>query len=235
MDWATWAPTMAAIRAEFGYPEQADREAALLLRSLLPRPAPAWRDLGVDLRNRRNLLIAGAGPSLAQAPAALFVGQVTVAADGATGRLRELGVVPHAVVTDLDGDPDALAWAGAQGSRMVVHAHGDNPDALRTLVPRLGPLVHGTHQVGPAADLEPLRNVGGFTDGDRAVMLCEELGGRAALLVGFDFDAPPSPYSHKWDPATKPAKLAWARRIVDGVHARGRLHLRRWMPASPAP
>lgn len=231
MDWATWAPTMAAIRAEFGYPEAADRDAALLLRSLMP-PRPAhWRELGVDVRNRRNLVIAGAGPSLAAAPASLFTGQVTVAADGATGRLRELGVVPNVVVTDLDGDPDALSWAAQQGSRMVVHAHGDNIAALRELVPRVGPLIHGTHQVAPDPALEPLRNVGGFTDGDRAVVLCEELGGRAALLVGFDFDAEPSRYSHKWDPRTKPAKLAWAQRIVDGVHARGQLQLRRWVPS----
>lgn len=230
MQWAAWAPTLAAIRNEFGYPEGQDRAAAHLLHSLLPAPPPAWRDLGVELRNRRNLVIVGAGPSLAQAPASLFVGQIVVSADGATQRLRELGVVPHVVVTDLDGDPDALMWAAAQGARFVVHAHGDNVSALRELTPRLGPLVHGTHQVEPTPDLDPLRNVGGFTDGDRAVMLCEELGGRAALLVGFDFDAPPSAYSYKWSPATKPAKLAWAKRIVEAVHARGQLHVRRWMP-----
>ena len=234
MDWTSWSPTMAAIRAEFGYPEADDLAAALELKALLPERPPPWRELGVDVRNRRNLVVAGAGPSLAAAPASLFTGQVTVAADGATGRLRELGVVPHVVVTDLDGDPDALAWAAAHGARMVVHAHGDNRAALRELVPRLGPLVHGTHQVAPAPALEPLRNVGGFTDGDRAVVLCEELGGRAALLVGFDFDADPSRYSHRWDPRTKPAKLAWARRVVEGVHARGRLHVRRWVPAASA-
>lgn len=233
MDWTTWAPQMAAIRAEFGYPEEADRAAALELKALLPAGAPPWRDAGVDVRNRRNLVVVGAGPSLAAAPASLFVGQVTVAADGATGRLRELGVVPNVVVTDLDGDPDALVWAARQGSRMVVHAHGDNRPALKELVPRLGPLVHGTHQVAPEPALEPLRNVGGFTDGDRAVALCEELGGRSALLVGFDFGAEPSRYSHKWDPRTKPAKLAWAKRVVDGVHARGQLHVRRWVPAAP--
>lgn len=231
MDWAAWGPTMAAIRAEFGYAEGPDRDAALLLRRLLPPRPPHWRELGVEARNRRNLVIAGAGPTLAAVPASLFVGQVVVAADGATGRLRELGVVPNLVVTDLDGDPEALAWAAAQGARMVVHAHGDNQEALRDLMPRVGPLVHGTHQVAPDPALEPLRNVGGFTDGDRAVVLCEELGAKAALLVGFDFDAEPSRYSHRWDPRTKPAKLAWARRIVDGVHARGRLHLRRWVPA----
>ncbi len=231
MDWTTWSPTMAAIRAEFGYPEADDRAAALELKALLPAGAPPWRDLGVDIRNRRDLVVAGAGPSLAAAPASLFVGRITVAADGAAGRLRELGVVPNVVVTDLDGDPDALVWAAQQGARMVVHAHGDNRPALAALVPRLGPLVHGTHQVAPEPALEPLRNVGGFTDGDRAVALCEDLGARSAILVGFDFDADPSRYSHKWDPRTKPAKLAWAKRIVEGVHARGKLHVRRWVPA----
>lgn len=229
MQYTAWAPTMAAIRQEFGYAEGPDRDAARLLGGLLPRPPVAWRELGVAVRNRRNLVVVGAGPSLAQAPASLFVGQVVVAADGATQRLRELGIVPHLVVTDLDGDPEALVWAAQQGAHLVVHAHGDNQDALRALVPRLGPLVHGTHQVEPTAELDPLRNVGGFTDGDRAVVLCEELGARAALLVGFDFEAPPSAYSYKWSPVTKPAKLAWARRIVEGVHARGHLHVRRWV------
>lgn len=230
MDWNTWAPTLAAIRAEFGYPAADDRAAAHELRGLLPREKPAWRDLGVDVRNRRNLVIAGAGPSLAKVPSAFFVGQITVAADGATSRLRELGIVPNVVVTDLDGDPDDLAWAAQQGSRMVVHAHGDNRPALRKLVPGLGPLIHGTHQVEPTTDLEPLRNPGGFTDGDRAVVLCEELGARMATLVGFDFEAAPSTYSYRWDPKTKPAKLAWARRIVADVQSRGRLALRLWMP-----
>lgn len=229
MDWSTWSPTMAAIRTQFGYSEADDLAAAHDLRAVMPRDAPAWRTLGVDLRNRRNLVIAGAGPSLAKIPAAFFVGKVTVAADGATTRLRELGVVPNLVVTDLDGDPEDLAWAAAQGSRMVVCAHGDNRAALRKLVPRLGPLVYGTHQVEPQAALDPLHNVGGFTDGDRAVVLAEEFGARHAVLVGFDFDAAPSAYSYRWDARTKPAKLDWAHRIVGAVQARGRLGLQLWL------
>jgi uncharacterized Rossmann fold enzyme len=78
--------------------------------------------------------------------------------------------------------------------------------------------------------LEPLKNVGGFTDGDRAVLLCEHLGARAVLLVGFETDRPPSKYSHQWDPKTKPAKLAWAGRIVEACQGRGRLALTRWVP-----
>lgn len=220
---------MAAIRAEFGYAAEPDREAAHALRKLVP-PTNRLRDLGVEVRNRKDLVVAGCGPGLAEAKASLFVGKAVVAADGATERLRELGIVPRIVVTDLDGDADALAWAGAQGSRMVAHAHGDNRAAVADVVPTLGPLVHGTHQVEPTPGLEPLKNVGGFTDGDRAVLLCEHLGARAALLVGFETDQPPSRYSHSWDPATKPAKLAWAGRIVAACQARGRLALTRWVP-----
>lgn len=229
MDWLAWAPTMAAIREEFGYDPEPDREAAHELRKLVP-PTNRFRDLGVEVRNRKDLVVAGCGPGLAKAKADVFVGKAVVAADGATERLRELGVVPRLVVTDLDGQPEALEWAAAQGSRMVVHAHGDNRKAIAALVPRLGPQVYGTHQLEPQPGLEPLRNVGGFTDGDRAVLLCEALGARAALLVGFETDREPSRYSHGWDPKTKPRKLAWAERIVAECQARGRLALTKWVP-----
>lgn len=180
MEWTAWSPTMAAIRKEFGYEAEPDREAAHALLKLVP-PTNRFRDLGVEVRNRRDLVIAGCGPGLDKAKADVFVGKAVVAADGATERLQELGIVPRLVVTDLDGKPDALRWAGAQGSRMVVHAHGDNRKALADLVPSLGPQVYGTHQLDPQPGLEPLRNVGGFTDGDRAVLLCEALGaGRPA-------------------------------------------------------
>jgi uncharacterized Rossmann fold enzyme len=229
MEWTAWAPTMAAIRAEFGYDAEPDREATHALRKLVPA-TNRFRDLGVEVRNRKDVVIAGCGPGLAKAKANVFVGKAVVAADGATERLQELGIVPRLVVTDLDGKPEALEWAAAQGSRMVVHAHGDNRKAIAELVPKLGPQVYGTHQLEPQPGMEPLRNVGGFTDGDRAVLLCEALGARAALLVGFETDQPPSKYSHSWDPKTKPAKLAWAEKIVAECQARGKLALTKWVP-----
>jgi 2-amino-4-hydroxy-6-hydroxymethyldihydropteridine diphosphokinase len=229
MEWTAWAPTMAAIRAEFGYEAEPDREAAHALHKLVPA-TNRMRDVGVEVRNRRDLVVAGCGPGLVQAKADLFVGKAVVAVDGACERLQELGIVPRVVVTDLDGKPEALQWAAAQGAKMVVHAHGDNRKDLEALVPTLGPQVYGTHQLEPMPGLEPLKNAGGFTDGDRAVLLLEHLGARAALLVGFETDREPSRYSHRWDPKTKPAKLAWAGRIVDECHARGRLALTTWVP-----
>lgn len=229
MEWTAWEPTYRAICAQFGYREEDDRAAARGLRPLVPATS-RFRDLGVQVRNRRDVAVVGAGPSLARIPPAVLAGRVVVACDGAAGWLREGGVVPHVVVTDLDGAPEDLEWAAAQGSAMVVHAHGDNRDAIRELAPRLGPQLYGTYQCTPEPALEPMRNVGGFTDGDRAVLLCEELGARSVLLFGFDFGAPPSRYSHRWDPATKPAKLAWAERIVGEAAARGRMGVARYMP-----
>ncbi len=230
MEWVQWEPQMRAIRAQFGYDQAEDATAAGLLKTLLPKPGPAWRDLGVQLRNRRNLILLGCGPTLERTPPASLVGKVVVAADGAATWLREQRRPPNVVVTDLDGAEEDLVWAAEQGAFMVVHAHGDNQDALRRIVPHLGPLVWGTHQVEPTPALEPMRNLGGFTDGDRAVLLCEALGGRAATLHGFDFKEPPSRYSGRFDPATKPAKLQWAERIVGECHARGQLRLALWKP-----
>jgi hypothetical protein len=230
MDWADWAPQQDAIRAQFGYREADDRAAADDLKGLLPRPPPTWRPLGVQLRNRRNLALLGAGPSLERTPLSLLAGKVLVAADGASTWLREKGVIPNVVVTDLDGAEEDLVWSARQGALMVVHAHGDNRDALRRIVPRLGPQVWGTYATEPEAVLDPLRSLGGFTDGDRAAVLCEALGGLRATLFGFDFAAPPSRYSGRFDPKTKPAKLAWAERIVAAVHARGQLHVTQWRP-----
>jgi uncharacterized Rossmann fold enzyme len=220
---------MAAIRAEFGYEVEPDREAAHALHKLVPA-TNRLRDLGVDVRNRRDVVIAGCGPGLAKVKASLFADKVVVAVDGAAERLQELGVLPRIVVTDLDGKAESLEWAAAQGARMLVHAHGDNRKAIAALAPKLGPQIYGTHQLEPMPGLEPMKNFGGFTDGDRAVLLCEHLGTRAAMLVGFEFDQEPSKYSHQWDPKTKPKKLAWAERIVAECQARGKIALTKWMP-----
>lgn len=228
MQWRDWEATDAAIRAEFGYDLAGDQAAARELHAIVPATS-RHRDLGVLVRNRRNVAVVGAGPSLERTPPALLRDHVVVAADGATTWLRMNGVVPHVVVTDLDGAPDDLVWAAQAGALMVAHAHGDNRPAIQAIAPRLLPQLFGTYQ-GPPLELEPMRNVGGFTDGDRAVVLCEELGARDAILVGFDLDGPPGPLSHTWDPRTKPAKLAWAKRILEGVAARGALRIRSYRP-----
>ncbi len=207
------------ILADFGWRESADAASAHALHARLTGH-DAFRDVGTELKHRPRVIVVGCGPTLDSVKASNLPEGIVVAADGATSRLREIGVLPRVVVSDLDGDVDDLAWAAQQGASFVVHAHGDNQDRLQA-IEHLGPFVAGTYQSTADPALLPMRNIGGLTDGDRAVSLCERFRVKEVMLACFDFDAPPSRYSHHWDPDTKGRKLAWARRIIEGVHARG--------------
>lgn len=222
----TWQEFYPAICAEFGYDPAADEAAASHLQRLLAGRSAKWRELGMELRNR-SVHVLGSGPSLEATPARLLVGARVVACDGATSWARAQGVVPDVVVTDLDGNWEDLQWAATSGAQMVVHAHGDN-DAVLDRVAELGPRLHGTHQ--GLSPMDGLQNVGGFTDGDRAVALLEFVGAREAILHGFDFDDPPHSYSGKPASPTKAAKLAWAKRIVSEIHERGRMRIVNYRP-----
>ncbi len=219
MDWSTWAPDYAAIMAQFGWSEADDRASAQTLRDAVPHRG-GFRHVGTELKHRSVATVVGCGPSIMDANVADLHG-IIVAADGATEWLREQQMVPRIVVTDLDGDTEALHWAAENGSSIVVHAHGANQDRMG-VVSELGSLVCGTYQCAPNDDLQPLRNLGGFTDGDRAVALCEDYGVREVRLLGFDFEAAPSRYSGTWNPATKMQKLAWAKKLINDVNARGK-------------
>lgn len=108
---------------------------------------------------------------------------LVVSADGATKILVDIGITPDLVVTDLDGDLDALINASRKGSILAVHAHGDNLDRLIIVDLFEGPLI-GTTQVEP---LPFVYNFGGFTDGDRAVHILFYAGYRRIMFIGFDF------------------------------------------------
>jgi hypothetical protein len=129
---------------------------------------------------------------------------VFLAADGATAVLLRRGILPDIIVTDLDGSFPDILKANREGSIAVVHAHGDNLDALSRYVPQLDGVI-GTAQCRPP---EGLYNFGGFTDGDRCVFLAKELGAASIKLVGFDYED---------DSVTprKRRKLAWAKRLID--------------------
>ena len=92
---------------------------------------------------------------------------------------------------------------------MVVHAHGDNLDALNRYVPKLEKII-GTVQCRPPSGLY---NFGGFTDGDRCVFLAQELCATSIKLVGFDFD-------DEGVTPRKKRKLAWAKRLIELALAR---------------
>jgi len=149
---------------------------------------------------------------------------VLIAADGATEPCLAASLVPAIIVTDLDGSVASEIAANRRGSRVVLHAHGDNRPTIEEWADQFPGEIMGSWAGSPRPRL---LNVGGFTDGDRAVLLAEHLGATRILLWGFDFRRVDEP-----DPlrrARKLAKLAWARRILADAARRGRARIELWL------
>jgi len=219
MQFSQWLPIYSAILEDFGFSPQRDEEAAELLARLLRDASSPLGEARARVEGRRAVVFGNA-PCLERDIDILLqkgilqggsqegvegrAEAVLLAADGAAAALLGRGIVPHIVVTDLDGSEQALRQASRLGSIMVVHAHGDNLDALARLAPHLEWVI-GTCQCRPPPGLF---NFGGFTDGDRAVFLAVELGASEIELAGFDFE----------DQAVTPRKrkkLAWAKKLID--------------------
>ena len=204
MEFQFWEPIYTEILEDFGFSRIRDEEAALLLSELLKDKKRSMDEAAQRLCGRAAA-ICGNAPSLAKELEGLQERDLAfVAADGAMAVLLSKGVAPDIVVTDLDGPFDAIRSASLMGSLIVIHAHGDNLDALQKYVPLLDQAI-GTTQCQPP---EGLYNFGGFTDGDRCVFLARALGAASIRLLGFDFD----------DPGVTPRKqkkLLWAKRLID--------------------
>jgi uncharacterized Rossmann fold enzyme len=201
-----WEPIYHEILEDFGFSRERDEEAASLLSGLLYKKSPkkSLRDASNLVRDR-IVIVCGNAPSLASEIEKLpSKDGIFIAADGAAGVLLNSGIVPRLVVTDLDGPFATILQADRMGSIIVVHAHGDNMDALKRCVPKLRNVV-GTTQSVP---LENIYNFGGFTDGDRCVFLARRLGAADIRLMGFDYD----------DQSVTPRKgkkLSWAKRLIE--------------------
>ncbi len=228
MRYERWAPFYEEIRAEFGFPFEREVASADLLDRLLPDSArrdPLVR-LGRRLSGRDAIVVGGAPgagpppvwrlPPLGPAPALL-------AADGSAGTCVAAGLVPEVVVTDLDGPIPGQISANQRGSLVVVHAHGDNADALSRWVPEFPGELAGSW-AGPPRPA--LLDVGGFTDGDRAAYLAEELGANRILLWGFDFDRVDE--EEGAGGRRKLRKLGWARRLLGELATSGRSPVLFW-------
>ncbi len=210
-EWLKWYDM---IRGKFGYSIVEDQNAARFLSELLEGKGLNLQVL-TDLIYNKNVLVAGAGPSLEDSLQKISsLKQFTIiAADGASQALLENNVRPDIVVTDLDGSHEHLLQADKMGSIMVVHAHGDNVNLLRNLVPKMRNCI-GTTQVKP---LHNVYNFGGFTDGDRAVFLANEFGAKNIVLVGMDFGEKIGRYSKTKvkDERLKVVKMAVGKELLE--------------------
>lgn len=211
-----WLLIYQDIRRDLGLSEKRDKESAHLLDNFLKTP---------DISSLKNLIegrkvnIFGAGPSL-ELIKKLPKG-INIACDGATSFVLSKKGIPHIVVTDLDGEISALIEAYLRGSIMVIHAHGDNMEVLKSYGP-LFSRAFGTCQLPPFGKLF---SFGGFTDGDRALYMAYHFRPKEIMLYGMDFEGPPGKYSYtpKDRIELKMRKLFWARKFTDELIEEGDL------------
>jgi len=218
LDQTQWQPWYKKIIDTFGYDSSEDRRAAVILNQLLK-----GKQITLDKLKRRindqPTLIFGAGPSLEADLKQISKTRLldicrVITADGATTALLKISKkTPDVIVTDLDGRFEYLKDANDKGAFMVVHAHGDNILELNRYVKDLKNIL-GTTQVEPIGELY---NFGGFTDGDRAVILADELNGNPLALAGMDLGKVTGNFSKEYIPSPdiKKNKLRFCKDILE--------------------
>jgi hypothetical protein len=220
MRYSDWAPIYEEILKDFGFDGAKDDEAAKLASEIIAHKLKAEEKTITEevekLIKGKRVIICGNAPCLEHEirdrekefdVSPLSRDFVVIAADGATSVLLRGALIPDLVCTDLDGVIADIITANRLGSLIVVHAHGDNMDMLKKVLPTLNENVLCTTQSKP---LHNVYNFGGFTDGDRCVFLAKEFGARRIELIGFDFE-------DKNVSEKKRKKLKWAKRLIGDI------------------
>lgn len=206
------------IRDSLGLDEEADRRSRDLLASLL-RDRP-FRDVRSLLEDNK-CIVFGAGPSLEADIEGLRnyiseVKPVIIGADGAADALIKARINPQVVVSDLDSCLQESLQTCSRNGFVFSHAHGDNQDLIRAIVPGLGAGTIGTTQVETKT---PVYNFGGFADGDRACFVASYFRPRKIIIAGMDYGIEEGRYSKNryGRPANpkRPLKLDWGKKSLE--------------------
>jgi len=219
MRYKTWEQTYKEILKDFGFEQANDDRAAREASRIISHKGSNGKGTKETIKKLikgKTAIICGNAPCLENDIREKRLDSdilpfrhkpVVIAADGATSVLLRNAVIPDIVVTDLDGNIADIIYANRLGSIGVVHAHGDNIEMLKRVLPVLKGNVICTTQSRP---LRNVYNFGGFTDGDRCVFLAKEFGAERIELIGFDFE-------DKNVSARKRKKLKWAKRLIGDV------------------
>ena len=232
VDPAFWSERYRKIANVLHLEPESDRKATAMLHSLIEPRAAELGGLLERLRTlirSRTIFVFGCGPSLdgqlRRLATVLRASQSPkMAADGAASALLQARIRPDIIVTDLDGNIGDIVRASKAGSIVVLHAHGDNLEAISRWLPKLANVV-------PVTQTEPttvVRNFGGFTDGDKCLFLAAACRAGAVILIGMDFG---TRIGRRSDPSAskrpfrerKLAKLAIGRQLAEEILHRTRL------------
>ena len=177
-----WKKRYFSILKELNYSEKKDKESAIILDSILKKNNSIEKIR--KLIQGKTVFVIGSGPSLSIAIPKLkkLKKSIKIAADSSLKPLIDNGIIPDIIVTDLDGNEDAIKKISKTKSIFVIHAHGDNIEKLQ-MVEKIKNSI-GTTQTNP---FNKIQNFGGFTDGDRGVFLANHFDAKKIILFGMDF------------------------------------------------
>ena len=197
IDW--WWPLQEEINSQFGFSRPREEVSSRLISRLYKPKGNLEKILSNSV-----VTIVGAGIIDDEK----IPDGVLIAADGAVSACLKRNLIPDLVVSDLDGHLPDIVWANQHGSKIIVHGHGDNLSRLFDFSSEIQPICLTTTYPSSMTNCW-----GGFTDGDRALMMSLSLGCKSVNLVGFDFKRV-GEYTGKYSP-NKLKKLLWARKIVN--------------------
>lgn len=194
-----WLPIYHQIVDDFGFSPEEDDRAARLLHELGKNKLLHVSVLK-QLIAGKSVAIIGYVIRKEELETIKSRGEIAITAGKALVKVREMDpqFIPDVHVTDME-EPELLEVK--YDSLLVLHAHGDNTDKIKSIVPEVPSFV-GTTQSIP---FDRIYNFGGFTDGDRAALLAQEMGAAKITLYGFDL--------HK-NSGIKAKKLRWAGKIL---------------------
>ena len=196
IDW--WWKFQHEINSQFNFSEAREEIAARLVSRLNYTKS----SLQTSFVNR-DFILVGAGLTESE----VLSEKNLIVADGALRGCLSRDIVPEWVISDLDGYIPDILWASKNGSKIIIHAHGDNLSQVSLYSNQINPECITTTYPSPYSSCW-----GGFTDGDRSVMMCLSLGCKSVKLVGFNFKKV-GKFTGEYSPR-KLEKLQWAKKII---------------------
>ena len=209
MMWREWRKIYSLIERDFGFSREREIEARDKLSRILKDNFVSEEEISALVG--KEVYVVGFSPMLEKDVELIPGNAKIIAADDAAPVLYDIGIKPTIVMTDLDGDVEALLEI--KDAVFGIHAHGDNISLLDQA--KLFPKKFGTTQIEP---LWNVYNFGGFTDGDRGAFLATHFGA-IVHLISFDFENPR--IKGNKDLERKKKKLLWAKYLLDELHRRG--------------
>ena len=236
MRWQEWKPYYENIVHSLPIDSDKDYEAADQYYKIITTYSDSHTKIirSLDLSQtifKPKIFVFGAGPSLStdienfQKSYLDTQASTIVAVDGSTKALLEFDIQPDIVISDYDGDMQAILRAAKSRALLVMHAHGDNQGLVKDWFPK----IQSTAYWIPTVQTEPIPpyiyNFGGFTDGDRAVAFVLNFipSTTPVILLGFTFGRIVGKYSKPFYPTNhlastfKLKKLAFAKQFLSDL------------------